>query len=75
MGVALRSRRRPAGTAPFHGAHPRFGEVARQTLVAEGYRQSEDRADRGNPISRDGRLGTFVSVRVERQPDDHSSTA
>ena len=70
IGVALHSRRRPAGTAPFHGTHPRFGEVARQTLVAEGYRQTQDRGDRGDPLAGHRRLRAFVAVRVERQPDD-----
>ena len=49
MRIALGSRRRPAGPAPFHRAHPQLGEMARQTLVPKGYRQSQERRDLFHP--------------------------
>ena len=56
VGVALRSRRGPAGPTVLHRTETALGDMAGQALVAKDYRQSQIRGDRLGPLAGQGGL-------------------
>jgi hypothetical protein len=63
VGLALRSGRWATGPAAFHRPEPLLGKMARQSLVAEHDRETDEGLDRGHPGT--GHLG-LVAFRAGR---------